>query len=259
MSLFYNGFQGELDKHYPYSNAKSLFSIYRYSHRLQIQSICDILSNELNSQQLLLDAGCGCGPYSILLSNMVRVMGLDLSYIAIGKAKIWRDKNERQTKIDLVIGDINNLPFRDMTFDIVLCLEVLEHIQNIRKGLKEFHKVMKKGSIGVISMPNSLSIYYIIQRLIPVITPVAENPHLKYNFINIKNIVSEYFKIITTKSSLIFPVIPTLRFYESMVKWMRLVESKLNKTPFQNFGAHYILKFQNTSPQFKDLDYEIKR
>lgn len=246
MSLFHKGFQRELDNYYPYSNAKSFSNIYRYSHRLQIQSICDMLSDELSPQKLLLDAGCGCGPYLILLSDKVRVTGLDLSSIAIRKAKVWRKKRRKQTKIDLVIGDINHLPFRDMTFDIVLCLEVLEHLHNIIKGLKELYNVMKIEGRGVISMPNSLSIYYIIQRLISVITPKANNPHLKYNFINIKNIITnERLKIVATKSSLIIPIIPLLHFYESIVKWMRLLEDKLNKTPFQNLGAHYMLKFQN--------------
>lgn len=259
MSVFYKEFQQELDKEYPYNNARAFSHIYRYSHRLLIQSICEILSKELNPQKLLLDAGCGCGPYSVLLSNKVRVIGLDLSSIAIRKAKLWRDKNEKHTKIDLVISDINHLPFRDMIFDLFICVEVLEHLQNIKEGLKELYKVMKTRGIGIISMPNYLSIYYIIQRLIPVVTPADKNPHLKYHFNNIKSIIAdEGLKIVTTKSSLIVPIIPTLRLYENLVKWMTLIESKLNKTLFRNLGAHYILKVQTMCPKTLPSHLQIK-
>ena len=240
MSLFYNDFQHELDEHYPYYNAASFSLIYKYSHRLQIQEICEILSKEINSKELLLDAGCGYGAYSILLSNHIRYIGLDISSTAIYNAKKWMDEKVILKNFDFIIGDIHYLPFKDMTFDIVLCLEVLEHLNNIKIGLKELHRVIKR--IGLFSIPNSLSLYYIIQRVIPVVTPKEENPHLNYNFHNIKKIITNLgFDVISIRSNLIIPIIPFPFLYEYIVKIMRLLESNLNKTFLRNFGAHYMM------------------
>lgn len=248
MNLFDKGFQRELDAHCSYDNAGAYSNIYRYSHRLQIQLASEILSEELHPQKLLLDAGCWCGPYSIPLSNRVKVIGIDLSPTAIRKAKEWRDRTGKRLKVDFIVGDIRYLPFRNETFDIILCLEVLEHLQNIGRGLKELRRVMKTDRTGAISMPNSLSLYYIIQRFFPIVTSASENPHLKFQFSKINKIIlGAQVKILARKSSLIIPVIPPLRFYESFVKVMSLIESKLNKTPLRNLGAHYLLKIQKPS------------
>lgn len=207
--------------------------------------VLEVLRNDLNSKKLLLDAGCWCGPYSILFSNFHRVIGIDLMRSELLKAREWRDKTNKKANLDFIVADIHNLPFRESVFDIVLCLEVLEHVNNIDRGLREFSRVIKTNAIELISMPNRLSLYYIFQRIFPVITPVSQNPHLKFQVSSIKRIVSNSnFKILKTKSSLIFPVIPIDPFYESTVKILRLFDSVLNKTFFKNFGAHYLLKLE---------------
>jgi len=183
----------------------------------------------------------------MLFSNQVSVIGIDVSRTSIKKAKKWRNIKGKNSEIDFVVGDIQHLPFKDSIFDVVICLEVLEHLPCITGGLKELCSVLKTGGLGVISMPNSLSLYYIIQRLFPVVTPTKENLHLKFKFSRIKNIVSSSkVEILDIKSSLIIPVILPSRFYENMVQGMRLLERKLNKTPLRNVGAHYNVKFQKT-------------
>jgi len=138
---------------------------------------------------------------------------------------------------------IEHLPFREGSFDLFICSETLEHLKDVGRGLTELVRALKTGGEGVISMPNRLSLYYIFQRLVPLVTPVSRNPHLRFDFVGIRKMISDAkLKIIATKSTMIIPVIPTLRFYETVVKTMTIIERGLNRTPLRNLGASYILK-----------------
>lgn len=44
-----------------------------------------------------------------------------------------------------IVADAHNLPFEENTFEIILCTEVLEHVDNPFKVAKELHRVLKPG------------------------------------------------------------------------------------------------------------------
>ena len=72
-------------------------------------------------------------------------------------------KNLEYTTTDLnspladVKADICNLPFKDNSFDIVLCNHVLEHIPDDVKAMQELYRVMKVGGMGIFQIPQDLS------------------------------------------------------------------------------------------------------
>ena len=72
-------------------------------------------------------------------------------------------KNLDYTTTDLlspiadVKADICNLPFKDNTFDVILCNHVLEHIPDDTKALQELYRVMKVGGIGIFQIPQDLN------------------------------------------------------------------------------------------------------
>lgn len=72
-------------------------------------------------------------------------------------------KNLNYTTTDLespiadVKADICNLPFKDNSYDIILCNHVLEHIPNDSKAIQELYRVMKPGGYGVFQIPQDLS------------------------------------------------------------------------------------------------------
>ncbi len=55
-----------------------------------------------------------------------------------------------------VKADICNLPFKDQSFDIILCNHVLEHIPDDTKAMEELYRVLKKGGWGIFQVPQDL-------------------------------------------------------------------------------------------------------
>ena len=72
-------------------------------------------------------------------------------------------KNLEYTTTDIVSpladvkADICDLPFKDNTFDVILCNHVLEHIKDDKKAIQELYRVMKPGGWGIFQIPQDLS------------------------------------------------------------------------------------------------------
>ena len=46
-----------------------------------------------------------------------------------------------------IIGDIHNLPLENESLDAIICIAVLEHIENPFKAFAEMYRVLKKGAV----------------------------------------------------------------------------------------------------------------
>jgi len=90
-----------------------------------------------------LDFGCGSGWASIEIAKLgvKDIVGIDIEkeYIYMAKA---RSRFEHK-HVSFIVCDGLNLPLRSSLFDLVLALDVYEHIPDKEKQLKEFFKVLK--------------------------------------------------------------------------------------------------------------------
>lgn len=119
-------------------------------------SILDFLMNHyLQVGELVLDSGCGLGISSFYLSRRgYRVVGIDLDLQTIKVAAKFRCSGKID-KVSFVVGEATHIPFSDERFDVILCLELLEHINCFNVAIKELASVLKKGGICIISIPIS--------------------------------------------------------------------------------------------------------
>jgi 2-polyprenyl-3-methyl-5-hydroxy-6-metoxy-1,4-benzoquinol methylase len=108
----------------------------------------------------VLDAGCGGGRHlsEAFRANGVNVVGIDLNrddaLKALNTARIMRRAGEDGGGHALVLSsDITRLPFKDASFDVVICSEVLEHIPDHIQAAREIIRVLKPGKSLVVSVP----------------------------------------------------------------------------------------------------------
>ncbi len=88
----------------------------------------------------ILDAGCGEGFITRQLKDVCQtanVIGLDGAEEALD---IARSNNK---DIQFVQGNLYALPFEDGTFDLVVCSEVLEHLEKPKRAVEELKRVAK--------------------------------------------------------------------------------------------------------------------
>jgi ubiquinone/menaquinone biosynthesis C-methylase UbiE len=52
-----------------------------------------------------------------------------------------------------IVGDIHNLPLPDASLDAVICIAVLEHVEEPQKAMKEIYRVLKPGGFCFIYVP----------------------------------------------------------------------------------------------------------
>ena len=92
-----------------------------------------------------LDLGCGLGRHSVLFAkNGFNTSCFDISDEAINQTKEWCEKEN--LKCDYKIGDMLKLPYKDNSFDCILCRNVISHTdtEGIKKIINELKRVLKK-------------------------------------------------------------------------------------------------------------------
>jgi len=100
------------------------------------------------SPRNVLDAGCGEGETLERLGNLLPpdVTGFDLNPESLAYAA------RRFPQGTFTVEDIYHLPYSDAGFDLVICLEVLEHLEQPTAALKELARVTR--SHLIVSVPN---------------------------------------------------------------------------------------------------------
>lgn len=93
----------------------------------------------------ILDIGCGTGGVLEHLHDFGEAHGIDPSPEAAGYSR------ERGLSVALASG--LDLPFADRSFDAVLALDVIEHVDDDVGLLREARRVLRPGGIAVITVP----------------------------------------------------------------------------------------------------------
>jgi len=110
----------------------------------------------------VLDVGCGEGRHSWEACKTANclVYALDIEVEGLNKARyMFQDMDKRgesRGRWILIKGDTMSLPFKDATFDKIICSEELEHIPDDQQSIRELVRVLKDDGIIAISVPTYL-------------------------------------------------------------------------------------------------------
>jgi ubiquinone/menaquinone biosynthesis C-methylase UbiE len=109
----------------------------------------------------ILDAGCGSGNLLRLLKEKI---SLDNNLYGLDYNKNINQINLSFTK--LIRGDLRNLPFKEEVFDIIFCLDVFEHINEVNKAIDEVKRILKKEGYIIVCQPIEGLIYKTVKFLL---------------------------------------------------------------------------------------------
>jgi ubiquinone/menaquinone biosynthesis C-methylase UbiE len=119
----------------------------------------------LDKVPIVLDVGCGLGFDLANLSKLSSLTGYGTD-LSLTRLKVALSDNS-QKKFKFVQADVQNLPFKDSSFDIVICSEVIEHLPEVNSCLKGIQRVLKKGGFLFVTTPNRWDYFHTIGQLIP--------------------------------------------------------------------------------------------
>jgi len=120
----------------------------------------DLERLDVRKGDLVLDAGCGEGRHCFgCLERGARVVGLDLDFesLRLPSRRLRERAGEIGTLGGMVQGDTFHLPYRDATFDRVICSEVMEHVHDYVAVARELARVTRPGGKLAITIPTATS------------------------------------------------------------------------------------------------------
>jgi len=110
-------------------------------------------------QATFLDLGFGPGVLSALILQTKpgwQGHGVDISFVCRDYAQKLLERKGVADRAHLCIGDVRQLPYPDKHFDLIVGMEVFEHIPNPQEGLSEAVRVLKPGGYAITALPVQL-------------------------------------------------------------------------------------------------------
>lgn len=110
-----------------------------------------------NNPKTILDIATGTGDLAIMMSQLKpeKIVGLDISegMLEVGKQKVA--KKNLNNIIEMVVGDSENMPFPDNSFDAITVSFGVRNFADLDKGLQEIRRVLKpKGTFVILETSN---------------------------------------------------------------------------------------------------------
>jgi 2-polyprenyl-3-methyl-5-hydroxy-6-metoxy-1,4-benzoquinol methylase len=117
------------------------------------------------SGQTVLDVGCSWGRWSVAAARAGFIpIGMDVHIDALLAA--GRVSRQLGVNADFVCGDVEALPLRSKSVDVVFSYSVLQHIDRLKVThfFEEAFRVLKPGGLCLVQLPNAFGMYSIIRQ-----------------------------------------------------------------------------------------------
>ncbi|MCR4324837.1 MAG: class I SAM-dependent methyltransferase [Candidatus Curtissbacteria bacterium] len=159
----------ELNNKYWNGSTESLEKFFAESFKLTARTVRHILSNTNKTPGLIADIGAGYGQFSLnLVSLGFEVVAIEPSTKDRKIIKYYYNKlRKKKGRLKVIDGTAEKIPLKSGVVDLCVFSQVLEHVQDPEKSLKELARILKPGGFIYLSCPN----YFF---------PVEQHYHLPY-------------------------------------------------------------------------------
>ena len=170
VKLFLNKGKDDIEKRY----SQSFYQYHRHLLTYQkrgsfdrfLRTIVQIRASLRKKQGNLLDAGCGYGLRSMILSKLgYKIFSLDISLRMLKVHNLLISDCDKKMPCYPIWGDAVHLPFKDQSVDIVYANEFISHVPDLSKSMMEFSRVLKPEGEIIISDTDRFFLFSILALL----------------------------------------------------------------------------------------------
>jgi ubiquinone/menaquinone biosynthesis C-methylase UbiE len=124
-----------------------------HNHRQRAFPEVEEFAEEVPEANRVLDVGCG-NCRQLFPFRQKELFGVDFSEPLLRKGRIYSDKYD--LKVELIQSDASGLPFRENSFDVVICIATLHCLEEEKRlmCLKEIKRVLRPSSLAFLSVWN---------------------------------------------------------------------------------------------------------
>ncbi|MGA2626647.1 MAG: class I SAM-dependent methyltransferase [Candidatus Bathyarchaeia archaeon] len=198
--------------------------------------------NSLRSKRAL-DVGCGLGRYMVFTAKRLDVVGLDISVNMVRAAK------QTLKNLDIVLADMEYIPFRDSSFELVYSIRAMKYLSNQAKFLREARRVCShEGCVLLYDIWNAKNVSYLFSetclRFMSILRPHDFPPEMRrMNHLLIKRTLEQWDGCeVQTRGILFLPLLIYARTSSrSLLRIFTIFDKLLSRLPFSQYLAFSVL------------------
>lgn len=128
----------------------------QFSNR-KFKGVTEAIKDFKTSSGFILDAGSGTGSYTnwLVKHTHCQVVALDISLRLLQSIQKEALLGDNQRRPYLVRASLEALPFKNKSFDRILCTQVVEHLLNDKIGCKQLYSVLKERGVMILTTDNA--------------------------------------------------------------------------------------------------------
>jgi 2-polyprenyl-3-methyl-5-hydroxy-6-metoxy-1,4-benzoquinol methylase len=203
------------------------------------QIVHGYLETHANTSMYILDAGCGDGVQLQALTELPGkgVWGIDYNLLRTRRAR------QNAPAANIVCGDLLRLPFRQGTFDVVVCSQVIEHIPEDTGLLESLASALRAGGLLILGTPNEGCFMARMRNHFfePMISKNSDHAHFYTESVIRQKIEAAGFFIAQVMRENWFFPLQKMNHYFSTRRWGIRLMARLNEViPSQTAGFYFL-------------------
>ena len=121
-------------------------ALVRCQNKLEIPWVLETIRRHIGYHAEILDMGCGAG----FITNALAIAGHEVTGVDLsGSCLKIAEAKDATGKVKYVLGDVYQLPFSRESFDVVVAMDLLEHVVDPQKVISQATRVLRPGGLFI--------------------------------------------------------------------------------------------------------------